>query len=115
MNASHALQAAAGSMHTFQGTETTVQQTADHLVTFAVQQETLRLTRWSSNFNIAALVLTLKWPANSMNQAYASGGKLLEGLQRSAAQQMSMSGRAQQRWRLIRMLCIEYPRAHRCG
>ena len=91
-----------------------MQHTADHLVKFALQHETMRLPRGHDDSSIAALVMTLKWPANSMNQAFAGGGKLLDGLQRSAAQQMSPSGRAQRRWRLVRTLCIEYQRAHRC-
>ena len=68
-----------------------------------------------SDLDIAALVLSLKWPANSMNQAFAGGGRVLDALQRTAAQHTSPSGRAQRRWRMIRTLCIEYRRAHRCG
>ncbi len=109
------LQATAGLVHTSEGKGCPVQQTADHLVTFALQQETVRLPRWHDNFNVAALVLTIKWPANSMNQAYSGSGTLLEGLQRSDAHHMSPSGRAQRRWRLIRTLYIEYQRAHKCA
>ena len=110
-----ALQATAGLAHTPEGIGCPVQHTADHLVTFALQQETFHLPRWRDDFNVAALVLTIKWPANSMNQAYSGSGKLLEGLQRSAAHHMSPSGRAQRCWRLIRTLYIEYQRAHKCA
>jgi type VI protein secretion system component VasA len=65
---------------------------------------------------VVALVLTFKWPANSINQAYSSlrGATLLESLQAPPGQQ-GPSQRAQKHWRLIRTLCVEYVRAHRCG
>ena len=62
---------------------------------------------------MVALVLTFKWPANSINQAYSNVGKSLLGAMHAPAQQQP-SLRAKHRWRLIRTLCVEYVRAHRC-
>lgn len=62
--------------------------------------------------DMAALVLTLKWPANSINQAFADSS-LLERLRRSPEREAAPLGQAQRHWRLIRTLCIEYTRAHR--
>lgn len=59
---------------------------------------------------MAAMVLTFKWPANSINQAYM-GKSMLESLQQYSDQQSA--ARAKRNWRMIRTLCIEYGRAHR--
>ena len=67
-----------------------------------------------AGLDVAALVLTLKWPANSVNQAFSGGSITLETMHRSCEREASPAGRAQRHWRLIRTLCVEYPRAHRC-
>ena len=123
--------------------DTAVPHTADHLVCFAAHQESARLPRYAvspymqhlsavledttvaPSFNtvpharrlpgmdLAALVLTLKWPANSINQAFADSS-VLERLRRSPEREAAPLGQAQRHWRLIRTLCIEYTRARRC-
>ncbi len=74
------------------------------------------LRRRPQNADVVALVLTFKWPANSINQAYSNVGRaFLEVMQAPEQQQMQQpSLRAKHRWRLIRTLCVEYKRAHRC-
>lgn len=66
--------------------------------------------RRPANADVAVMVLTFKWPANSINQAFI-GKSMLESLQQYSDQQQA--ARAKRHWRLIRTLCIEYSRAHR--
>ncbi len=61
---------------------------------------------------MVAMVLTFKWPANSINQAF-TGKSMLESLQQYSTQQHA--ARAKRNWRMVRTLCVEYRRAHRCG
>ena len=73
--------------------------------------------RWHArrlaDLDLTALVLTLKWPANSINQAFA-GNAVLERLRCCSPERDIVPVRpAQRHWRLIRTLCIEYTRAHR--
>ncbi|CAL8468413.1 g7953 [Coccomyxa elongata] len=83
--------------------------TADHLVIFAEQQITDRLPR-PAGADVVAMVLTFKWPANSINQAF-TGKSMLESLQQYSTQQHA--ARAKRNWRMVRTLCMEYRRAHR--
>lgn len=64
--------------------------------------------------DITSIVLTLKWPATSFNQAFPK----TEGFFNSLAQQMeNASGEIQKparlHWRKVRMLYIEFARARR--
>jgi hypothetical protein len=68
--------------------------------------------RRPADLDLTALVVTLKWPANSINQAFADNA-LLERLRCSPEREPMPVRPAQRHWRLIRTLCIEYTRAHR--
>ncbi len=68
------------------------------------------IMRRPAGVDVAAMVLTFKWPANSINQAF-TGKSILESLQQYSDQQQA--ARAKRHWRLIRTLCVEYNRAHR--
>ena len=65
--------------------------------------------------DVVAVVITLRWSATSMNQAFpAEGGSFLDSLRQQAAPDpRTPSGRAKLRWREVRMLFIEFKRARR--
>lgn len=64
-----------------------------------------------------ALVITLRWPASSMNQAFWGQGlarELREAKPRAAADPAeSARQRARRHWRLVQSLLLEYVAAHR--
>ena len=66
---------------------------------------------------VGALVITLRWPSSSMNQAFTDQGlrDALKGGRPSAAAgaRERSSQRARQHWRLVQSLYVEYVRAHR--
>lgn len=65
--------------------------------------------------DMSAIVLSLRWPATSLNQALERPMRTPppKGKYRSAEQQAA-SERAQHRWGQIKMLHIEFLRARRC-
>jgi hypothetical protein len=75
------------------------------------------LLRRDAGAPIGALIVTLRWPSSSMNQAFSDPGvrdALKSGRPSAAAgPQECCSQRARQHWRLVQSLYVEYVRAHR--
>ena len=87
----------------------------DQAISGCVQERSC-VCRKKKGTDACALVITLRWPANSGNQAFPDQSGLFKGtVQRQAPPDArTPSGRARLWWREVRMLLIEFNRARRC-